>query len=51
MKLYSEYPTDEKVRESLKNLIMPYVGEGFGFIVRTNAEKQLEEIAAKRSIE
>ena len=25
-------------REELKNLVMPYVGEGYGFIVRTNAE-------------
>ena len=30
--------SDPEKREELKNLVMPYVGEGYGFIVRTNAE-------------
>ena len=35
---------DANVRDELKSLVMPYVGDDFGFIVRTNAESAPEEL-------
>ena len=40
---------DADIREKLKNLVEPYVGEGFGFIVRTNAATALMEDVVKEA--
>lgn len=36
--------TDKEERKRLKNIVSPYISEDYGYIIRTNAEKQSEEI-------
>ena len=35
--------SDEKLRESLKEIVRPFLGDGYGFIVRTNAATATSE--------